>query len=163
MMVVGFPLGKAVYRNNDWRCLTMTAEEMWNQSGLTGEYDAWSFGDDADKLAQLVKDGIKTATCSAYCFYEMEEEDLPEAGAYNIILDSDDQAVCIIRTTKVYITSFNEVTADHAFKEGEGDRSLEYWRDVHKSFFTEEMKEVNLPFDEEMKLVCEEFEVVYTG
>ena len=141
----------------------MTAEEMWNQSGLTGEYDAWSFGDDADKLAQLVKDGIKTATCSAYCFYEMEEEDLPEAGAYNIILDSDDQAVCIIRTTKVYITSFNEVTADHAFKEGEGDRSLEYWRDVHKSFFTEELKEVNLHFDEEMKLDCEEFEVVYTG
>ena len=141
----------------------MTAEEMWNQSGLTGEYDAWSFGDDADKLAQLVKDGIKTATCSAYCFYEMEEEDLPEAGAYNIILDSDDQAVCIIRTTKIYITSFNEVTADHAFKEGEGDRSLEYWRDVHKSFFTEELKEVNLQFDEEMKLVCEEFEVVYTG
>ena len=141
----------------------MTVEEMWNQSGLTGEYDAWSFGDDADKLAQLVKDGIKTATCSAYCFYEMEEEDLPEAGAYNIILDSDDQAVCIIRTTKIYITSFNEVTADHAFKEGEGDRSLEYWRDVHKSFFTEELKEVNLQFDEEMKLVCEEFEVVYTG
>ena len=141
----------------------MTAEEMWNQSGLTGEYDAWSFGDDADKLAQLVKDGIKTATCSAYCFYEMEGEDLPEAGAYNIILYSDDQAVCIIRTTKVYVTSFNEVTADHAFKEGEGDRSLEYWREVHKSFFTEELKEVNLPFDEEMKLVCEEFEVVYTG
>lgn len=136
---------------------------MWNQSGLTGEYDAWSFGDDADKLAQLVKDGIKTATCSAYCFYEMEEEDLPETGAYSIILDSCDQAVCIIRTTKVYVTSFNEVTAEHAFKEGEGDRSLEYWREVHKSFFTEELKEVNLPFDEEMKLVCEEFEVVYTG
>ena len=53
----------------------MTAEEMWNQSGLTGEYDAWSFGDDADTLARLVKDGIKTATCSAYCFYELEEEE----------------------------------------------------------------------------------------
>ena len=141
----------------------MTAEEMWKQSGLAGEYDAWSFGDDANKLARLVKAGIKTATCSAYCFYEMEEEDLPEAGSYNIILDSDDQAVCITRTTKVYVTPFSQVTADHAFKEGEGDRSLEYWRDVHKSFFTEEMKEVNLPFDEEMKLVCEEFEVVYTG
>ena len=56
----------------------MTAQEMWNQSGLTGEYDAWSFGDDADTLARLVKDGIKTATCSAYCFYELEKEDLPE-------------------------------------------------------------------------------------
>ena len=141
----------------------MTAEEMWIQSGLTGEYDAWSFGDDADKLARLVRDGIKTATCSAYCFYEMEEETLPEAGSYNIILGSDDQAVCITRTTKVYVTPFSQVTADHAFKEGEGDRSLEYWRKVHKKFFTEDLKEAGLPFDEEMKLVCEEFEVVYTG
>ena len=141
----------------------MTAEEMWNQSGLTGEYDAWSFGDDADKLARLVKAGIKTATCSAFCFYELEEENLPEAGAYSIILDSCDQAVCIIRTNKVYVALFNQVTAEHAFKEGEGDRSLEYWRKVHKRFFTEELKEVNLSFDEEMKLVCEEFEVVYTG
>ena len=35
----------------------MTAEEMWKESGLTGEYEAWSFGDDADVLAGLVKDG----------------------------------------------------------------------------------------------------------
>ena len=141
----------------------MTAEEMWIQSGLTGEYDAWSFGDDADKLAQLVKDGIKTATCSAYCFYELDGEDLPEAGAYSIILDSDDQAVCITRTTKAYVTPFNQVTAEHAFKEGEGDRSLESWREAHIKFFTEDLKEAGLPFDEEMKLVCEEFEVVYAG
>ena len=141
----------------------MTAEEMWIQSGLSGEYDAWSFGDDADTLARLVRDGIKTATCSAYCFYEMEEETLPEAGAYSIILDSDDQAVCITRTTKVYVAPFSQVTADHAFKEGEGDRSLEYWRKVHIKFFTEDLKEAGFPFDEEMKLVCEEFEVVYTG
>ena len=141
----------------------MTAEEMWIQSGLSGEYDAWSFGDDADTLARLVRDGIKTATCSAYCFYEMEEEALPEAGSYNIILGSDGQAVCITRTTKVYVTLFVQVTADHAFKEGEGDRSLEYWRKVHKKFFTEDLKEAGLPFDEEMILVCEEFEVVYTG
>ena len=46
----------------------MTAEEMWKKSGLTGEYEAWSFGDDADELARLVKEGIKTATCSALCF-----------------------------------------------------------------------------------------------
>ena len=124
----------------------MTAEEMWNQSGLTGEYDAWSFGDDADTLARLVKDG-----------------ELPEAGAYNIILDSDEQAVCITRTTKVYVTPFSQVTAEHAFKEGEGDRSLAYWREVHKRFFTEELKEADLEFDEDMKLVCEEFETVYTG
>ena len=55
------------------------------------------------------------------------------------------------------------MTAEHAFKEGEGDRSLAYWREVHKRFFTEELKEADLEFDEDMKLVCEEFEAVYTG
>ena len=161
MMIAGFARAEPYEKHQEKS--TMTAEEMWNQSGLTGEYDAWSFGDDADTLARLVKDGIKTATCSAYCFYELEEEGLPEAGAYNIILDSDEQAVCITRTTKVYVTPFSQVTAEHAFKEGEGDRSLAYWREVHKRFFTEELKEADLEFDEDMKLVCEEFEAVYTG
>ena len=50
----------------------MTAEELWMQSGLTGKYEAWSFGEAPDKLASLVKDGIKTATCSAYDLYEAE-------------------------------------------------------------------------------------------
>lgn len=139
----------------------MTAEEMWAASGLTGEYEAWSFGDDADGLAKLVKDGIKTATCSALCFYEMEDEDLPQAGEYSVIEDANEDAVCIIQTVKVYTTTFDRVSEQHAFKEGEGDRSLDYWRKVHKEFFTEELQEVGLQFDEHMQVVCEEFEVVY--
>lgn len=138
----------------------MTAEELWKRSGIKGKYDAWSFGDDADKLASLVKAGIKTATCSALCFYEFEEEPLPQVGGYNVILDSNEEAVCITRTTKVYVEKFNKISEDHAFKEGEGDRTLAYWRKVHQRFFTEELKTVGLSFDTKMKLVCEEFEVV---
>ena len=140
----------------------MTAEEMWKKSGLSGEYDAWSFGDKADELAALIKNGIKTATCSAHIFYELENEDLPKPGNYNIILDSKDNAVCIIRTTKVYVTTFDSVTSEHAYKEGDGDRSLEHWRKVHKEFFTNELQEINRNFDEKMKVVCEEFEVIYS-
>ena len=138
----------------------MTAEELWKQSGLTGRYEAWSFGDDADRLAELVKKGIKTATCSALVFYKAEDEELPQAGEYSIILDSAENAVCIIRTTDVYITTFDAVSKEHAYKEGEGDRSLEYWRKVHKKFFDEELKTINQQFDEKLELVCEEFEVV---
>ena len=59
------------------------------------------------------------------------------------------------------IKGLNAVSEEHAYKEGEGDRSLEYWRKVHKEFFTEELKSLNQEFDENMELVCEEFEVVY--
>ena len=139
----------------------MTAEEMWKQSGLAGEYDAWSFGDDTDGLAALVRAGVKTATSSAYDLYEAEGEDLPQAGDTSVILDSRDDAVCIIRTTRVYTVPFDKVTAEHAFREGEGGRSLEYWRQVHEAFFQEELASAGLEFSGDSRVVCEEFEVVY--
>ena len=139
----------------------MTAQEMWKASGIEAEYEAWAFGDDPDTLAELVRTGVKTATASAYPFYGLEGEDLPKAGEYSVILNTKDEAVCIICTTKVYITPYREVTAEQAWKEGEGDRSLDYWRRVHEVFFRKELEAVNLPFTEDMGVVCEEFEVVY--
>ena len=144
----------------------MTAQEMWERfvkekNIEEAEYDAWAFGDDADKRADLVQRGIKTGTSSAYPLYEVENELLPEASGYSVILDSKDEAVCIIENTKVYVVPFGEVSSDHAFKEGEGDRSLTYWRRVHEEFFSECMEEAGLTFDESMKVVCEEFRVVY--
>ena len=139
----------------------LTAEELWEKSGLTGRYEAWAFGEAPDQLANLVKDGIKTATCSAYDLYQAENESLPEAGTYSIILDSNDAAVCIIKTTRVYVTAFDLVTAEHAYKEGEGDRSLEYWRIVHESFLKKELAAIGRSFDGKTKVVCEEFEVVF--
>ena len=139
----------------------MTAQEMWNASGIQAEYEAWAFGDDPDTLAELVRTGVKTATASAYPFYELEGEDLPKAGEYSVILNTKDEAVCIIRTTKVYVTPYREVTAEQAWKEGEGDRSLNYWRWVHEAFFRKELEAVGLGFTENMGVVCEEFEVIY--
>ena len=139
----------------------MTAQEMWSASGIEAEYEAWAFGDDPDTLAELVRTGVKTATASAYPFYELEGEDLPKAGEYSVILDTKDEAVCIIRTTKVYVTPYRDVTAEQAWKEGEGDRSLDYWRRVHEAFFRKELEAVGLIFTEDLGVVCEDFEVVY--
>ena len=141
----------------------MTDLEMWKAFGGDGEYEAWAFGDDPDTLAELVRTGVKTATASAHPLYELEGEELPLAGEYSVILDSREEAVCIIRTTKVFVTPYREVTAEQAWKEGEGDRSLSYWREVHEAFFIKEMEEAGLTFTEEMGVVCEEFEVVYPG
>ena len=139
----------------------MTSEELWKRSGLKGTYEAWSFGEAPDKLADLVLQGIKTATCSAYDLYLINNEPLPQTGDYSVILNSNEEAVCIIKTLKVYVTDFNQVSEEHAYKEGEGDRSLDYWRKVHVSFLTNELASVNRLFNENTKVVCEEFEVVY--
>lgn len=139
----------------------MTTEELWRESGISGEYSAWAFGDDSDQLASLVKDGRKTATCSLLCFYELEKEPIPQIGQYSVILDSKNEAVCIIRTTNAYITTFDDVGEKHAFMEGEGDRTLDYWKRVHRDFFTKELAAIGEALDGKTKIVCEEFEVVY--
>ena len=153
--------GFAHNEKNEGNQQDMTAKEMWKESGLAGEYEAWAFGEAPDQLALLVKDGIKTATCSAYDLYQHENESLPKAGEYSVILNSRKEAVCIIQTTKVYVAAFDQVTAEHAFKEGEGDRSLEYWRKVHESFLQKELAAINRSFDRNTRVVCEEFKLVY--
>lgn len=143
----------------------MTAQEMWGTYSarlkVKADFQAWAFGINPDELAKLILDGIKTGTASAYPLYVQEKQDLPKAGDYSVILDSQDNAVCIIQTTKVLLVPFDEVDESHANKEGEGDRSLRYWRDVHEKFFKTELEAVGLKFNHRMKVVCEEFIKVF--
>ncbi|MCQ2009107.1 ASCH domain-containing protein [Sporolactobacillus sp. STSJ-5] len=121
---------------------------------------AWKFGSDSDKLADLVARGIKTATCSAYVFYELEHEKLPQKGEYNIILNSHDEPVCITRTNEVAIIPMDEVSEEHAQAEGEGDCTYQYWWTVHQEFFTRELASLGQSFRKDMPLVCERFTLV---
>ncbi len=144
----------------------MIPQEMWNKykqiNPLIGdEIDAWAFGVEPDLLADLVFKGEKTATASAYDLYVLEDEPLPQVGTFDIILDSQNQSVCIVEITKVSVELFNQVSAQHAFKEGEGDKSLAYWRQVHEDFFRDCLGEAGLTFTPESKLVLEEFRKVY--
>ena len=143
----------------------MTAKEMWErfsrEMGIDDVFDAWAFGDASDELADLVCRGIKTGTSSAYPLYALEGEPIPEAGDYSVILNSREEAVCIIRNRAVTVLPYKAVTEEMAFKEGEGDRTLAYWRQVHERFFISCMEENGLSFDEEMLVVYEEFERVY--
>ena len=144
----------------------MTPKAMWQaykkiNPEIGDEIDAWAFGASADGLADLVLCGEKTATSSAYELYKLENEPLPQAGSFDVILDSQDKAVCIIEITKVSVVPFNEVSAEHAFKEGEGDKSLAYWQQVHQAFFTECLAEAGLEFSQESGVVLEEFRKVY--
>ncbi|WP_062051074.1 ASCH domain-containing protein [Bacillus sp. JCM 19034] len=128
------------------------------------EYVAWAFGDSkemADELAKLVIEGTKTATSSNYTLYELEKEELPKVGLLNIILDGDGKAVAIAETTSVEVIPFDQVTEEHAYLEGEGDRSLRYWRDVHEAFFKKEFEAIDQEFDYKIPVVCERFKLVY--
>ena len=144
----------------------MTAKEMWllfSRKGRpsTEEYDAWAFGGAPDKLAGLVMEGRKTATASVYELYAYDNERIPKVGDYSVILDSSDNAVCVIRDTDVRMVPFKDVDGQHARREGEGDLSLDYWRNVHREFFTSELEEAGKKLTDDTMIVLETFEVVF--
>ena len=144
----------------------MTPQELWNQykrvnPNIGESIDAWQVGAEPDQLAQLVLKGVKTATASAYDLYKVDNEPLPQKDSYDVILDSQNQAICIIQIIKVSVVPFKEVSDEHAFKEGEGDRSLTWWQDSHRKIFTQWFKDAALTFKEDSLIVLEEFRCVY--
>lgn len=149
---------------------------------------AWSFGDEddpatADRLLDLVLEGRKTATASAYRDYEEEARQrgaepaddapgdtltrtgvgldlaLPEPGLLSIILDGAGQPRALVRITDVDVCRFADVPEEHARLEGEGDRSLEEWRAVHRDAFAATAPHGE-PVDDDTLVVLERFEVL---
>src|SRR4051794_41196650 len=93
-----------------------------------------SFGDGpelADELLALVLDGRKTATCWA-----ASEGQLTGLGRRMVALDGAGRPRAVIETVELVRRRFHEVDAAFAHDEGEGDRSLAYWRHAHRIYFT---------------------------
>ncbi len=129
-------------------------------------FDAYYFCADeknANICASLVLQGEKRATASLLWWYEVENEPLPEVGNLSAITNWDGIPQCIIETTSVEVKSFNEVSPEFAFEEGEGDKSLENWRKDHWNFFSMECKELGREPSEDMLVILEKFKVIYTG
>lgn len=127
-------------------------------------YIAEGWGDSpemADELGALIAQGIKTGTCSALWEWEAEGNPIPEKGLVTVVINGRGEPLCIVETVEVSIRNYNEVDADFARAEGEGDFSLDYWRAAHKRFFTRTLAKIGKEFSEDMPLVCERFRVIY--
>lgn len=128
---------------------------------------AWSFGatpEQADELLALVLDGTKTATAGALADYQPDgdsaAEPLPEPGTLSILLDGAGHPRALIEATHVAVVRFDQVDEEHAYLEGEGDRSLGHWRQVHERFFAETSTD-GRPHSPDMPVVLERFRVLH--
>lgn len=125
---------------------------------------AWAFGatpEQADALLALVVAGTKTATAGALWDYEAEGEELPTPGVLGIVTDGRGVPHALVVTTEVEVVPFGEVSGEHAYLEGEGDRSLALWREVHERFFTEHAVH-SRGFSRDMPVVLQRFAVLYS-
>ncbi len=141
-------------------------ERFWAEftaaTGIEGAYESWAFGGPdtaalATELAWLVRDGPTRATAGLLTDYEDNDDPLPEPGDLSVILDGDGAPVCVIRTTEVETTRFGDVDEGFAWDEGEGDRTLSYWREAHLAFFAG----IGLPVNDDTMMVLSRFELLW--
>lgn len=145
-------------------------KEFWQKfcaaSGVRAAtpFQVWYFGNSSEmarELAGLVVSGKKCATASLVEFNARHPEAAPVDNGYSVVTDFEGRPVCVIQTAEIRQIPFAEVDAAFASDEGEGDRSLAYWRDVHRAYFTKEAAENNLEFNENSLICCERFKLLY--
>lgn len=150
----------------------MTAEQAasWARfqqaSGTSASpYDVFAFGDSpalANELLDLVLAGTKQATATRLAFYDKAGMRPPRPGDLSLVLDGTGAPACIIETTAVDIAPFNTVTEEFAFIEGEGDKSLDYWRRAHLAYYRRECAGEGTVFSKCEDIVFEQFRLIWT-
>lgn len=115
----------------------------------------------ADLCANLILRGEKRASCSMEYWYSHEGEPMPQVGHLQVVTNWNGEPVCIIEITAVSTCRYDRVSAEFAAAEGEGDKSLEWWKEAHWRFFSKECQELGIEPRQDMLLVLEQFKVVY--
>ncbi len=129
-------------------------------------YEAFHFADSeaaANGLLELVLAGVKRATAGLVWSFEKAGTPLPNPGQLSILTNWRGEPWCIVETTAVAVMPFQEVSAEFALIEGEGDRSLQYWQCEHWAYFGRECMRIGKQPNQTMPVACERFEVVYRG
>ena len=116
---------------------------------------------DANESVDLVIKDVKKAASHSLLGLQSRKEALPKIGDFLVITNWEGKAKCIVKTTAVKLKPYFSIDEPYVRKEGEGDKSLSYWKKKHWEYYSRELAEFNRLPRESMIVVCQEFEKVY--
>jgi uncharacterized protein YhfF len=111
-------------------------------------------------LIELIRSGSKRAGTSLLWAHEYDGDSPPKADDIEIVVDHKLEPVLLTRVLSVEVVPFDQVTAEYAETEGEGDGSLQYWREQHWAFFRRECTRIGQEPAIDMPVVCATFELL---
>ena len=146
------------------------AEELWWEFAEVKNISAhevyqcrYHFGEDERDCAYLLRmvlRGRKRVRTGLQQGFERLYGYLPEKHTYNIVTDRNGEAKCVVRTTRVDILPFNEITWEQVQMECIG-ASLEEWREYKRAVFGEQCRQLGCEFSEDMPVILEQFHLEY--
>ena len=140
-------------------------EKVKKETGIEGAFtDAYGIGDTPElkqELLNLVLDGKKRASTSLVKESELEAWPEQEVGQYNVILDGDDKPAAVVRTMSIRRCRFSDVDEEHAYWEGEDERTLESYTREHTKYYRRRGAILGFEFTLDMEVILDRFELVY--
>ncbi|MEH0954077.1 MULTISPECIES: ASCH domain-containing protein [Micromonospora] len=131
---------------------------MWPRIGGLRALALGTPGELRTRLNTLVLSGVKTATAGLVQEYDDENEELEYVGERLVLVDDNDAFVGVVEVTGVDVVRFADVPWDFARAEGEGDRSIEEWREGHGAYWDRQ----GTPVTDDTRIVCLRFRLVST-
>jgi len=116
---------------------------------------------DANHSLDLVINKTKKAMSQSLLGLQNRNEPLPKIGSFIVLTDWEGTAKCIVKTTSVKLKPLFSIDGDYAQLEGEGDKSLDHWKNIYWNYFTRELATFKRVPKESMIVVCVTFEKVY--
>ena len=145
-----------------WQGYLSTLSEEDRMNAPTYAVDQFANSPEAaTKFGKLVRDGVKTTTSSLVWGLEHLGEPSPKVGNIELIVDGNDEPLCIIELTEVKIKPFNSADEQFAFEYGEGDRTLAFWLSDNWDFHSRWCIEIGREASETMPIVFQRFRVLY--
>lgn len=114
----------------------------------------------SEQLLELIRFGSKRAGTGLLWAMEHDADTMPEVGDIEIVIDHRQEPAFLTRITRVEVVAFSAVDAAYAAIEGEGDGSLDNWREGHWRFFCRECKRIGREPSLDMPVVCSVFELL---
>ncbi|WP_459129712.1 ASCH domain-containing protein [Guggenheimella bovis] len=146
----------------------MTKDDFWNNfiqenpSYRDRTFLAFGYWGLTDRLAEMVVERKKQMSISSYQSYIFYKEEMPKEGDVFMILDSDDEPVCIIENREVKVIKFHEL--DESYSHMIGQNSFVLWKKVQENYFRKECENFGIPFDpDDFPVILEIFDLKFTN
>lgn len=149
--------------------MTPSARALWDRYRASHPdapeqpYESFHFCDnqqDADICADLVVRGIKRATAASVEELKLLDMRPARVGDVSVVTTWDGEAVAIIETTQIEVRRLGDVDEAFALREGEGDKTLAWWRTAHEAYYRRVLDGTGIRVDDDLLIVCEHFERV---
>ena len=142
------------------------AEILWDRFVETNpemtdyNYQFWNFvSNEDDTLFDKLRNGKVCAQSFSVDFFDANNKPLPSIGQINMIC-CNGEVVGIGRTKDIIYSKFNEVDSNLA--KMEGFQNISKWNSAKKKIFSIQSECMGVNFSEEMDLIFEIFELIYT-